>query len=119
MDGLNYFLTGQLWKYDTRPGEENSTLTVLAIDEGDDHTIIHIRIDNVIFGSGFIRHLPFSADAIMNSVTGFIKHLDAVPDFKDGYDQWKQEFIAGKAGYWRIPVKEAVEAIDQIMNNKA
>ena len=119
MDGLNYFLPGQVWQYDTRPGEENSTLTVLAIDDEEDHVIIHIRLDDLNFGStGCIRHLPFSADAIMDSVTGFIKHLDAVPDFKEGYDQWKQEFEAQKAGYWKMVVKEAVEAIDQVMNKK-
>lgn len=119
MDGLNYFLPGQVWQYDTRPGEGNSTLTVLAIDEGEDYAIIHIRLDNIEFCSGgCIKHLPFSVDAIMDSVTGFTKHLDTIPEFKDGYDQWKQQFESGKAGYWKIPVKEAVEAIEQVMNNK-
>lgn len=120
MDDLNYFLPGQLWQYDTRPGEETSVITILAIDDEEDHIIIHVRLDNINFGSnGYIQHLPFSADAIMGSVTNFIKHLDELPDFKEGYDQWKQNFIAGKADYWKIPVKEVVEAINQIMNNKA
>ncbi len=119
MDGLNYFLPGQVWQYDTRPSEEKSILIILSIDDEEDHTIIHVRLDNINFvNNGCIQHLPFSDDAIMNSVTAFIKHLDAVPDFKAGYDQWKQEFEAGKAGYWKIPVKEAIEAIDQVMNKK-
>jgi hypothetical protein len=119
MYDLNYFLPGQVWQYDTRPGEENSTLTVLAIDEEEDYAIIHIRLDNINVGKdGCIRHLPFSADTIMDSVTGFVKHLDAVPEFKDGYDQWKKQFQTGRAGYWKIPVKEAVEAIGQVMNKK-
>ncbi len=72
MYDLNYFLPGQLWQYDTRPGEENSLLTVLAIDDEEDHTIIHVRLDNINFGSnGYIQHLAFSAEAIMDSVTGF------------------------------------------------
>lgn len=118
MDGLNYFLPGQVWQYDTRPGEENSILTILAIDDGEEDAIIHVRLEHINFGNGCIRHLPFSADAIMNSVTGFIKHLDAVPDFKDGYEHWKQQFEVKKAGYWKIIVKEAVEAIEQAMHKK-
>ena len=119
MDGLNYFLPGQVWQYDTRLGEENSKLTILSVDDDLENTIIHVRLDNIHFvNGGCIRHLPFSADAIMGSLTDFIKHLDAIPDFKEGYDQWKQQFEAGKAGYWKIVVKEALEAIDQVMNKK-
>ena len=119
MDGLNYFLPGQLWQYDTRPGEENSLLTVLAIDDEEDYTIIHVRLDNINFGSnGFIQHIAFSAEAIMNSVTSFIKHLDAVPDYKEAYNQWKQAFEEGKTDYWKVTVKEAVEAIGQRRNKK-
>ena len=119
MYDLNYFLPGQVWQYDTRTGEEKSTLTVLAIDDTEDHAIIHIRLDHINFAGGnCIQHLPFSAEAVMDSITGFIKHLDTVPVFKDGYDQWKQEFEAGRAGYWKITVKEAVEAIDQVMKKK-
>lgn len=119
MYDLNYFLPGQLWQYDTRPDEENSLLTVLKIDDEEDYTIIHVRLDNINFGSnGYIEHLAFSADAMMNSVTGFIKHLDKLPDFKEGYDHWKQRFKEGKANYWEITVKEAVEAIGQMINKK-
>jgi len=115
MYDLNYFLPGQVWQYDTRPGEESSTLTILSIEEGEDHAIIHIRLDNINFiNDGCLPHLAFSADAIMASVTDFIKH-DVVPDFKEGYDHWKQAFEARKAGYWQIIVKEAVEAIEQVM----
>ena len=31
MNDINYFLPGQLWQYNTRNGEEASTLTVLKI----------------------------------------------------------------------------------------
>jgi hypothetical protein len=120
MDGLNFFLPGQVWQYDARPGEENSTLTILHIDDEEEYTIIHVRLENINFiNDGCIRHLPFSADAIMGSVTDFIKHLDTVPDFAAGYDQWKQQFEVGKAGYWKMVVKEAVEAIEHIMKNKS
>src|SRR6185295_6191348 len=63
------FKVGQVWRYDNRPGEDSSTLTILKIEKyekGD--TIIHIRIDGVrIYNpqlpsgySDFIAHLPYS-----------------------------------------------------------
>ena len=42
MNDINYFLPGQLWQYNTRNGEEASTLTVLKIDELENDAIIHI-----------------------------------------------------------------------------
>lgn len=120
MGDLNYFLPGQLWQYDTRSGEENSVLTILKIDELENDAIVHIRLDYLNIGGrpGFLAHLPFSADAMMASVTGFIKHLDAVPDFEGGYQHWKQQFDAGKTGYWTIGIKEAIDAIETVINKQ-
>jgi hypothetical protein len=116
MNDINFFHPGQVWQYNTRSGEEASTLTVLKIDELEDDAIIHIRIDGIQIGKGdHIGHLPFSAEAIEASVTGFVKHLDQLPGFEEGYFQWKQQFDAGKAGYWKITVKEAIEAIGSIL----
>ena len=112
MNDINFFQPAQVWQYDTRSGEETSTLTVLKIDELEADAIIHIRIDEIKISHGdHIGHLPFSAAAIESSVTGFVKHLDEVPEFEEGYQQWKQAFETCRAGYWTIPVKEVIEAI--------
>lgn len=120
MDDLNYFLPGQVWKYDNREGEAASTITVLKIDELDNDAVIHIRIDNIVIGNEleYLPHLPFSAEAIMTSITGFVKHLDALPEFEEGYKYWRKQFNAGEAGYWKIPLKEAIEAISHLLNKK-
>ncbi len=119
MYDLNYFLPGQIWQYNSRIGEENSSLTILAIDEKEDAAIIHIRIDNIYLGTGnYIGHLPISAEALMDSVTNFVRHLETIPDFKYGYDQWKQAFEEGKAAYWKIAVKDVIDSIERIMNKK-
>jgi len=119
MNDSNYFLPGQVWQYDTRPGEEGSTLTVLSIEEQENFAIVHIRLDHINFiNDGCLPHLAFSADAVMASVTGFVKHLDAVPGFKEGYDHWKKAFEEKRAGFWQMTVKEAVESIEQVMRKK-
>lgn len=120
MDGINYFMPGQVWQYDTRPGEENSRLTVLQIDEEEAQVIVHIRLEQLPFlPNGIIQHMPFTAEALMASVTDFVQHLEAVPDFREGYEAWKQQYDAGKGGYWKIAVKHAVESFEHILNRKS
>ncbi len=115
MQDINYFLPGQVWQYDTRPGEEASTLTLFCLDTQDDQTIVHVRLDDLSFANGHIGHLPFSAEALLHSLTSFVQHLQTVPDFKEGYEHWKHEFEKGNAGFWKIAVKDALEAIEGIM----
>lgn len=99
MNDINFFHPAQVWQYNTRSGEESSKLTVLKIDELENDTIIHIRIDSINIGSGnYIGHMPFSAAAIEASVSGFVKHLNELPEFEEGYQQWKKEFDEGKQG---------------------
>lgn len=120
MDGINIFMPGQVWQYQTRAGEENSTLTVLCIDELEDDAIIHIRVEGIQIGNASsIGHLPISAAALESSLTAFIMHLDKLPEFSEGYDQWKQAFDSGKAGYWKLPVSEAINAIDVMIQGKS
>lgn len=49
---LNYeddkFKAGQIWKYQTRRGEENSTLTILKVERYDTlGVVIHIAVNGV------------------------------------------------------------------------
>jgi len=120
------FNIGQVWSFDNRPGENDATITILDIEEVKDAAIIHVRIDGVkIFSpgaeggyTGFIGHLPFSENAIARSVTKFLGQIAALPDYSDGYNQWKQAFDNGRAGYWKIGVAEVIERIDNMAQEK-
>src|SRR5687768_1711347 len=72
------FKVGQIWNYKTRPGEENSKLTILKVEKYDRvGVVLHIYVDglklkNIQKPSGFsddIGHLPFSIEAVLKSVT--------------------------------------------------
>ena len=120
MNDLNFFHPGQVWQYYTRSGEENSTLTILKIDELEDDAIIHIRIDDIKLAyTDDIIHLPFSAEAMESSVTGFVKHLDVIAEFTEGYQQWREVFDNGKGGYWKMPVSEVLDAINAMLNERS
>ena len=121
------FKLRQVWKYANRNGEDSSTLTILEIEKyekGD--TIIHIRVDNVKINSpqsatgytNFIGHLPYSEIAISKSVTSLVGQNENLPDFSEGYNQWKEAWDNGKAGYWTIELKEAIDGIDKALQSK-
>ena len=121
------FKVGQVWKYANRNGEDSSTLTILKIEKyekGD--TIIHIRVDGVKIYSPqaptgytiFIGHLPFSEKSISKSVTKLVGQNNDLPDFSEGYNQWKEAWDTGQGGYWTVDLKEAIDGIDKAMQPK-
>jgi hypothetical protein len=121
----NKYQVGQIWEYQTRMGEEKSTLTVVGVENHNKlGTIINIYVGglkiknrNAVNGlSDKIQHLPFSKEAIDKSVTKLIGTTKKLPDYKDGYDEWKGAFDDGKAGIFSITVKESIEVTEKTLN---
>jgi hypothetical protein len=113
------FSPGQVWKYHHRPGEENSRLIILKVDAHPKGDIVHIHVNglrlpnpNVQGGiTDVIGHMPYGSASLAACVTALEPEKASLPDFMEGYSQWKQAFDAGKAGYWTVGVKEAIEGI--------
>jgi len=118
------FRVGQIWSYQTRPGESESTVTIVKLEVNEDlGDIAHIRIDGVKLKSpsapsgivDFIGHMPYEASALKKSVTELRGTTKSLPDFEEGYEIWKSAFDQGKAGIFTIPVKEAVDFMQQVL----
>jgi hypothetical protein len=63
-----------------------------------------------------IGHLPFEYQAVLDAVTVLRNANDVLPDFEDGYQQWRSEFDKGKAGVYNIPVAKSIELIKEVFN---
>jgi hypothetical protein len=117
------FEAGDVWSYHARPGEPDSTLTVLRVDHEEVGTIVHIRVDGLRIPnphhpagvSGEIMHMPFAEDAVARSVTERVASGAPVPE-EGGYDEWRRAFDAGEAGVFTLTVAEAVEVMEQAIN---
>ena len=117
------YKVGQVWNYNTRPSERNSTFTIVKIEQSSDDTIVHILVDRVKVrtnkaGTKFsetIGHAPFSKAALNASITTLDRTVTALPDFKGGYQEWRKSFLAGHAGVFSIPVSESVEYTEKTM----
>jgi len=72
-----------------------------------------IRMQNPIKGISVtaIPHLPFRSAALQRSVTRLIHKSSTVPDFKEGYDTWRQAYDAGKAGAFDTDVAATLDSL--------
>jgi hypothetical protein len=122
---MDEYQVGQIWEYQTRSGEEKSTLTIVAVEKHKNlGTILNIyvgglKIKNPNADNGLsdeIQHLPFSKQAIDKSVTKLIGTAKQLPDYKDGYDEWRTALDNGKAGIYSITVKESIDITEKTLN---
>src|SRR5260221_695182 len=119
------FTPGQVWTYNTRPGEEASRIVICRVDADPKlGQIVHIhvnglRLKNKHLPGGFsdqIGHMPYSGDALHKSVTKLESTSAALPTFEDGYREWRSAFDQGKAGVWTSSVSEAIGGMESVLN---
>lgn len=114
------FHAGQVWAFTPPTNQPNARLTVLHVEDGGKvGTIVHIAISGVSYGNGQtqIQHLPFAESAIERSVTTLERESGPVPDFAEGYREWREAFDAGKGGVFTISVAEAYDAVTKIVRD--
>lgn len=118
------YKVGQVWSFKSRPSEPNAKLTIVKIEsDGKLGNIIHVRVDSVKIKTSaepvkythLVSHMPFSEAAIDSSVTGKQGELAELPDFQEGYTEWRNSFETGKAGVFSIPVGKSVEYMEMTM----
>ena len=109
------FRVGDVWDYRTRPGEGNSTLTILKIEYSSIGVIIHIAVgkltwrdcENTRFEQT-VPHMPFALRAIEGSVVARVASGRKLPEFQEGYRYWLKD----NGGVYTISVREAVEVAE-------
>ncbi len=116
---------GQVWQYQTRPGEEGSRLYIVRIDDEPLFgSIYHLYVDGLRISSplrsGGIQdhmpHLPVDRTTLDSSVTELVMSLPNPPDLADGYWVWRESFEAGEGGVFNIPVRDIVQIIEESIN---
>jgi hypothetical protein len=111
------YQAGQVWEYQTRPGDEGSLLKIQSIDSDPAYAkvapIYHITVIGVHFhGSPMasaIQHLPVSRHTLDESVTHIHDGEAEFPSADDGIAQWR----SAKGGVFTIAVAEIIEVVDK------
>ena len=107
---VSRFRTGQVWTFKTPATQPNARLTILRVEDGGKlGTIIRIALSGISYGNGqtHIDHLPFAESAIEASVTKLERESGPLPEFAEGYQEWRRAYDAGHAGVFTISVAEA------------
>lgn len=124
---MSKYAPGQVWTYKTRKGEEDSRLTVCQVDVDDElGTIIHVFISNVAIKcddapDGLVKnihHSPYSEAAIDESVLELEAEDVELPDFRDGYRQWREVFEKEEAGIFSLVVSDGVDVMEEAMQRQ-
>jgi hypothetical protein len=110
------YRAGEVWNYETCPGFEGSTLTVLKVESSSRvGVIVHISVDGFRVASPHapngayekIGHMPFAEEAIERSVTNRAAVGTALPADNEGYEEWRR----ARGGVFTITVAEAVDLV--------
>ena len=119
------FKVGQMWSYKTRPGEAKSFFIVVKVETHPKlGNIIHIAVRKLKMQnprspdgiSDDVNHMPFSEEALTKSAVKILKEKVDLPNFRDGYQEWRNAFDAGHAGIYTITLAEAVKVMETTLN---
>lgn len=116
------FAPGQVWSYDTRPGEGASTIQILHIERGTpvgDVYFVSVRALDVKRLGRKIRAtevwpLVFTQDALTRSLTRFQWSQKVDRSYLKQLDYWLREARDGRAAErtFSVPVKDALKEIE-------
>lgn len=119
------FSEGQVWSYQTRAGEEESTILINKI-ESDPRlglifhiSIAGVQIKNPTSPTGVtteLPHSPVSKKTLDESVVKLVSKSRPNLQYLEGYKEWKSAFDNGGAGIFTIPVQEIVGVIEKVIN---
>jgi len=113
---------GDIYAFQSRPTEPNARLTVVKVEyQKKIGTVIHIRVDSVkvktsqnpVRYSTVITHMPFSEPALDSSGLRKLGEAKTIPDYQEGYDEWRASFDKGNAGVFTISVGKSVEYMEK------
>ena len=114
------FHIGDVWEYKTRSGEEHSRLTILRIESSPELGIIlHVAVDNLTWKDcqdnavpESVPHMPFARQVVDGRVIKRISN-EPVPEYRDGYENWKEAYSSKRAGIYVIAVRDAVSVAEK------
>lgn len=119
------YKVGQKWSYKTRPGEEKSYFIVVKVENHPKlGNIIHVAVRDLKMKnprspdgiSDKVNHMPFAEEAVNKSAVKILKEKVDLPDYREGYNMWREAFDAGHAGVYTITLAEAADVMETSLN---
>ena len=115
------FLEGQVWRYHTRVGEEDSRLVIGKVETVRGiGVIIHVKLTRLLLHSpaapdgmpSHLSHVPITETYLADSATELTDEIADLEGFGEAYETWQRLFMQGNAGIFTITVSEVVDHIE-------
>jgi hypothetical protein len=116
-----HFLPGQVYQL---PGlDSGATATICHVDDDPFGSVIHVRIEGIrlpnpeVAGgvSKGIHLMPFTEEALSESVGPMIADSIEVTNWETAYEAWRDAYEEGEATVWSLPVYDAVQVMQSMM----
>jgi hypothetical protein len=115
------FRAGDVWEYQTRKGEEHSRITILRVDDSPElGTIVHIGVDKIHFANchggpepDSVPHMPFARKALDGSIAKKVASGQPLPNYEEGYREWREAYEQKHAGIYVVGVADAVSVAEE------
>ncbi len=120
-NGTFRYQRGQVWTYHTRTGEESSRAVVLRVERDEQYGhVVHVRLEGVSFEAGgagevhpaVVDRLPFSVEAVDQSVIHLVSHLSEVPDYPQESQTWRQSVGGDKTRVFTVTFADQLDKIE-------
>ena len=113
---------GQVWRYQTRAGEEASRAIVGRIDQIEGlGTVVHVKLTGLQLRGAqgvatLLYHAPVAEAQLSASVTELTEERGDLEGFAEGYASWLSAYRDGKAGVFTLTLAEIVDAMEQALS---
>jgi len=116
------YRVGQVWRYQTRPGEEASRAIVGRIETiAGLGTVVHVKLTGLQLKgpqgvATVVFHAPVAEAQLSASVTELTDERGDLEGFAEGYAMWRSAYRTGEAGIFTIPLSEIVASMEQALS---
>ena len=119
------FQVGQVWRYQTRPGEEASRAIVGRVEQTSSGVVIvHLQLVGLAIHnphvpggvSRLIQHVPMAEPQVAASVVELETGSRQLEGFEQGYATWRDAWDRKTGGYFSISVKDAVQYMEDALS---
>jgi hypothetical protein len=118
------YKVGQIWVYDTRPGEESSRVTVVAVENNPKFGIVvsiyinKLQIKVLNYTVDEIDHMAFTKAAMDKSVISFDGYVTEMPEYKKGYLEWKETLANGDGNVFNDSIKTMINETEALIKEE-
>jgi len=116
---------GQVWEYQTRPGEEDSCLVIVDCEQIETGSLfVHIMIEGLKVKDNqtgeikdwSISHTPIDGEMLIKSLKRIVSYRKI--EVNEGLLYWREEFKKGVAGVWSIDLAEVITLTENSIYNQ-